>query len=85
MRTGLQSKIDKQGRLVVPAEVREELGFEPDVQLWLTWKDGVLHVETVEHAVKQFIGIARRNRPDLEGRSIVDEFIADRRAEGARE
>ena len=77
------ANMNDQGRVVIPAPIRKELDLEGPVKLLFHLKDGVLTVETVE--------MAARHVQDMVGsyvttdRSLVDELLADRRAEVARE
>ncbi len=80
------TKVDSQGRVVIPAEIREAAGIELEKSLAFVLEgDGSVSLMTVRQ------GVARaqaRIREDLNlepGRSYVDEFIAERRAEAARE
>jgi AbrB family looped-hinge helix DNA binding protein len=75
------------GRIVIPAAIREELGMAPGDTLLLNVEDGVLQIES--HAMR----IRRVQREVAEafrglrapGTSMVDELIADRREEARRE
>ena len=71
------------GKLVVPAAMRRALGMKPGDTLLVEVSDGELHVRTTERAFEKARDILRRYVP--EGVSLVDELIADRRAEAARE
>lgn len=71
-------KIDSAGRLLLPAEIRKELGVEPGMDLLLTCADGIVRLETRAHALARARRLARRlARP---GTSVVDEFLAERRS-----
>lgn len=77
-------KISEGGRVVVPAEIRKALDIKDgDTVLW-ELKDGEAHLTTRrEHlmeAQKAFMSLF----PDR-SRSLVDELIADRRAEAVQE
>lgn len=76
--------VDKHGRIVIPAEIRDALGLAAGEKIVLRVKDGRLEVENLRQSIARHAGIARRmgNIPD--NVSIVDEFIAERRAEAAR-
>ena len=80
-----RTQVDKQGRIVIPAELREELGLQPGAQVILKVVDGALQVENRIHSIRRIRGIARELLGNTTGRSLVDEFLADRRAEAARE
>jgi len=71
------------GRIVIPAAIREALGFKPGEILVMAVHDGELRVESfdkrlarIQDEILQWIG------PE---RSLSDELIAERRAEARRE
>lgn len=75
--------MNTQGRVVIPAAIRKELDLEGPVDLLFRLEGGVLTVETVDDAVSAVQQlVARHVEP---GRSLVDELIAERRAEAAAE
>ena len=78
-----RSKIQDGGRLVVPAELRRELGLQTGTDVVLDIVDGSLRVRTMADIVKEVQTIFRPYK--REGESVVDEFIAEKRAEAARE
>lgn len=71
--------VGKQGRLVLPAEVRGALGVQPGDRLHLHLSGRQLIVQRPEDAAEQLRGLA--GTPS--GRSLVDELIAERRREAA--
>jgi AbrB family looped-hinge helix DNA binding protein len=79
------SKLDPQGRVVIPADIRSELGLEPGKSVGFLIEDGVVQLMTVSQGVRRAQAIAARYVKRQPGKSIVDEFIAERRAEAARE
>jgi AbrB family looped-hinge helix DNA binding protein len=48
-------KMNAQGRIVIPAEMRRALGFEPGDELVLTIRDGVMECQTQEQLVRRFL------------------------------
>ena len=78
-----RGRVDKQGRLVIPAAVREQLGIGPATAVTV-WTDGQeMRMTTVKAAMKQVqYWAARFKKP---GESVVDEFLRERREEAARE
>jgi len=76
-------QITEGGRIVIPAEYRKALGLQVGDEVMLTLDDGELRILTIEASIRRAQEIVSRYVP--EGRSIVDEFIAERRAEAARE
>jgi AbrB family looped-hinge helix DNA binding protein len=79
------TKVDPQGRVVIPAEIRAELGIEPGKSVGFLVEDGEVQLITVSRGVKRAQAIAAKYVQREPGRSLVDEFIAERRAEAARE
>lgn len=70
-----------QGRLVVPAEIRKELGLEPGDEL-------VVHAEEGRVVLERRVDAARRLRglyasPRTQG--LVEELLAERRRAAAAE
>lgn len=76
-------KLSEGGRIVLPAKVRRALDLKCGDELLVLVEDGEIRLMT------RLQGIRRAQRllaPYLEGRgSLVDELIAERRAEAARE
>ncbi len=78
-----QVKLSPDGRILIPAELRRAAGLEPGVALSVIVEDGEVRISTWPNRVRQIQeALAPLRRP---GVSIVDELIADRRAEAARE
>jgi len=77
------AKIDRAGRILVPLKLRRELGLTENSRLILRVVNGELHMHTQETALEH----ARRRLKKLKkpGQSVVDEFLAERRAEARRE
>ena len=76
-------RIGSGGRLVIPAEIREQLGMREGESVVMQVENGELRIWTVQEGIRRAQEIARKYI--VPGRSIVDELIADRRAEVARE
>ena len=76
-------RVDSAGRVVVPAGFRRALGIGTGQELLMSLDAGFLRVQTVDAALERVRAIARsKRRSDA---SVVDEFIAERRAEAASE
>jgi len=77
-----QVKVGPHGRIVIPADMRRSLGIHQGDALLVTLDDGRLILENPHTA-------ARRGRGSWRGlvgaRDLVDELIAERRAEAALE
>ena len=77
----IQMKVSDGGRVVIPAEIRQFIAIkEGDIVLW-ELRDGVATLTTRLAQLRQAQAIVRKHVPD--GVSLVDELIADRRAENA--
>ena len=77
-------KMDASGRILVPAEARKIHGWDKDTHLVISESaDGSLRLLTFD----QFVESAQQYFVDKfgPGRSLVDELIAGRREEAARE
>jgi AbrB family transcriptional regulator (stage V sporulation protein T) len=71
------------GRVVIPADVRQGLGVKEGDELLITRDGDGIRMTTVQQAVKEvqaFFGQFKKP-----GESVVDEFLASRREEAAKE
>lgn len=73
-------KLGKQGRLVIPAPLRQELGLEMGDELVARAEGGRLIFEPKQAVVARL----RERFKDVKG-SLADELLAERREEAARE
>jgi AbrB family looped-hinge helix DNA binding protein len=73
-------KLGKQGRLVVPAPLRQELGLELGDELVARAENGRLVFEPKAAVVARL----RERFKDVKG-SLAEELLAERREEAARE
>lgn len=74
-------RIGPQGRIVIPAAVRDQLGLESESEILVSAIDGNLTVQSESMAwdrLREIFG-----RPVTQG--AVDELIAERRIEGWKE
>jgi antitoxin PrlF len=79
-----RTKINRQGRIVVPAECRAAAGLKPGDDLIVeTLGEGELRLSTPRRAIKEAQTIVARHRKT--GSDPVQELIDERRAEAARE
>ena len=76
-------RLDSAGRIVVPAGIRRALGIGTGQELLVSMDDGFVRLQTIDAALARVRAIARRRRRS--DTSVVDEFIAERRAEAAGE
>ena len=82
-RASRRVKVDAAGRIVVPAGFRRALGIGTGRELLMSLDAGFVRLQTVDSALERVRAIARsKRRGDA---SVVDEFIAERRAEAATE
>jgi AbrB family transcriptional regulator, stage V sporulation protein T len=79
-----QAKVIKGGKVVIPAELRRELGFKDGDTLVVERVGNSAVFKTYEQVVREVQAEVKRLIGPYEG-SIVDELIAERRAEAAAE
>ena len=75
--------VNDQGRVVVPVELRRELDIRPGASLVAYAEAGRLVFEDRAHMVRRLQETFRAHNGA--GRSVVDELIAERRADAASE
>lgn len=74
--------VGERGRLVLPSAVRRELDLKPGTHLLLsTEQDGSLRLRPFRAVAEQGRGLLR----ELSGGSRIDDLLAQRRSEAARE
>lgn len=79
-------KVDNQGRVMLPATWRRRYAIQPSAELVVRERrSGALLVETREQGVRRAQALVRRYARPRAGASVVDEFLAERRAEADRE
>jgi AbrB family looped-hinge helix DNA binding protein len=75
-------RVGDRGRVVLPAAVREALQLEPGTQLLASAEaDGSLRLRPYRTVAEQSRGLLA----DLPGDPLVDDLLAERRREAARE
>jgi AbrB family looped-hinge helix DNA binding protein len=75
--------VNQQGRVTIPAQIRREAGIEAGTPLVVYVEDGRVVIETREQLGQR---IRREIAQSWTGEGpVVDELIADRRAEAAHE
>ena len=75
--------IDSAGRLVVPAKLRNAIGLKPGDPVTVTLENNALRITTMHDALSAARVLMREKNPG--GKSLVQELIAERRAESASE
>ena len=74
--------VGEQGRIVIPARLRREMGIKEGDELMARVKDGQLVLEELGHALER---VQEAFQEISQGRSLVDELIAERRREARKE
>ncbi|MEL7035145.1 MAG: AbrB/MazE/SpoVT family DNA-binding domain-containing protein [Cyanobacteria bacterium J06592_8] len=82
LRKLVQVHLDREGQLVIPAVLRQSLGFEPGDLLIAHEEEGRLVLEKRE-TIKQRLKARFAKLP--KDRSLASELIAERREEARRE
>jgi AbrB family looped-hinge helix DNA binding protein len=78
-----KTALSANGRIVIPAAIRQELGFNPGDTLLMEVEDGVLRVESFDARLSRIQDeLVLLVGPE---RMLSDELIAERRAEAWRE
>lgn len=77
------TKIDKNGRVFIPAEYRKVLGLNPGDRVVVQLDGHEVRILSQLEGIRRAQEIVARYIPP--DRSLVDELFAERRAEAARE
>lgn len=80
--TTISAKITQGGRLVIPASVRKALRIEDGDMVVLEVKGQALEVVAMRDRLRE---VQQACSAVLAGGGVVDEFLAERRREAARE
>ena len=76
-------KVEKSGRILIPAAIRRQLKLEAGTEVLLRVDDTGIQMGTREQALARIHKELRRYIP--EGRVLSEELIQERRAEAERE
>lgn len=79
------ARVTEDGDVVLPVELARELGIEDGDSVVVEHEDGRTVLKSYRQVVKEVQARFRAMLPVEPGGSIVDELIADRRAEAAQE
>lgn len=79
-----QAKLIKGGKIVIPAELRRELGFAEGDTLVIEREGNSVVIKTYDQVVREVQANVKKATGHFKG-SLVDELIADRRREAALE
>ena len=75
-------RINQQGRLVIPAELRAASGIKPGSEVVLEAHQGEIRIRGVEAALTR---VQAKYRRLAGGRDVVEELLAERREAAADE
>lgn len=79
-----KARINKNGRIVIPAQIRQKMGLKPgDTVLMKLDAEGELHIESHRARIRRIQESLRHLIPP--DRLLSDELIAERREEARRE
>jgi AbrB family looped-hinge helix DNA binding protein len=81
--TEYRVKIAENGRMVLPASVREALGIRKGGDVVLTLDERGVTLRSLDQTIRDVQRLAKKYFP--RGKSVVDEFLAERRAEAEHE
>src|SRR5437899_3264124 len=83
MEAEIRTRLNENGRLVIPASFRKALGINPGDEVVLRLEDDELRITTLKHRIARAQRLVRKYvKP---GVSLVDELIAERREEARKE
>lgn len=75
----VKTRVTQGGRIVIPADMRKQLGIEVGESVNLMLEDKTVRILTQRESIRKAQELVRKIVPD--GTSLVDELIADRRRE----
>jgi AbrB family looped-hinge helix DNA binding protein len=78
-----KTRLSQNGRIVIPASIREALGVKPGDPILMEVEDGVLSIESYPSKIAKIQREFAQLIPP--GVSLADELIAERREEARRE
>jgi AbrB family looped-hinge helix DNA binding protein len=78
-----KARLNDSGRIVIPAQIRQQLGMNAGDTLLFTVDGGVLKIESHRARIRRVQESLRRLIPS--DRCLSDELIAERREEARRE
>jgi AbrB family looped-hinge helix DNA binding protein len=77
--------MSENGRILIPAALREELGFKPNGKVFVEVKDGTLVLTPASQRNQKLRAYFDQHLNLRETEGTVDQFIADRREQAKRE
>lgn len=75
--------LGREGRVLIPAQLRRDLGLAPGARLLMYVEDGRLVLEAPEQLMVRIQRDVTASWEGDEGVSVADELLAERRAEAA--
>jgi AbrB family looped-hinge helix DNA binding protein len=81
--SSVKARINQQGRIVIPAEIRRKMDIKPGETVLMDLEDGVLRIESHRARIRRIQQSLAHLVPP--GRCLSDELIAERREEARRE
>jgi AbrB family looped-hinge helix DNA binding protein len=78
-----KSRLNDNGRIVIPAEIRKEMALNPGDTVVMTLEDGILKIESQRSRVRQVQQSLGKLIPA--GRRLSDELIESRHEEARQE
>ena len=78
-----QTRMTKEGRVLIPADLRKSLGLKEQEPLTIYAQDGEIRIVSRLQAIKQMQRRMAAHR--VEGVSVVDELLRERREQAQRE
>ena len=75
-------KVASNGRMVLPASVREAMGLHGDAKVILTVEDDQVRLSPIGHGVSRAQALYREHAKQTR---TVDDFLSDRKAEALAE
>jgi AbrB family looped-hinge helix DNA binding protein len=82
----VSSKINQNGRIVIPAALRQQMGIKAGESVLMEVEDGVLRMESHRARIRRIQEEFRKHLPIKPGEMLMsDQLIAERREEARRE
>ena len=79
----IKGSLDSAGRILVPAKLRKALDLGPGDEVNIVLRGDVLEIRSLDDTINEAQALVRKFVQKKE--SLVDEFIAERRAEAEKE
>ena len=77
----LTTSMDRHGRMLIPAYIRERLNIYPGEKVTLEIEDNLIKIINADHVLDEMHQLFTKNQTVKEENSHVDEFIKQRREE----